>query len=137
MQENKYEIYWRALESTRLHFYQTGQRYCLRHILSHWQKIGLIDYHKAAFHYSDGCRYNESMTFDIFVWRIATGMGVLGYDILPAPYFEPHYHAKMIIYLVSLLENKGVSCVNRKALALAYTTVFPGATLPTIKLGKS
>lgn len=134
MKPNKYETYWQALETTRLVFYANGQRYCLRHILAYWQKTGLIDFHKATFNYSDGCRYNEPMTFDIFVWRIAAGMGVGGYDVLPAPYFDPLYHAKMLIYLVSLLENKGLCCVNRKALGLAYSTVFPGAKLPPIKL---
>jgi len=135
---NNYDSFvclWRQVRQTYEHFRAHHQRFCVRRIIQHWRREGIItDQHlRAATPQSDGSSSESPLRegdggVDNLIWEICFRSELQGYDDLGPPDLYPRPLREMIRSLVSVTQGIGMRKVLLRDLDRAYSEVFPDST---------
>lgn len=125
---NNYDSFvalWRQLRQTHESFTAHHLRFCVRRIIQHWHKTGLITPEHLASLPLEG---EPEGALDDFIWEVCLRSELLGYDDLPPPELEPLPHREMLCALVMVVLKIGKQRVKLRDLDRAYSAAFPGST---------
>lgn len=128
MISNNYDSFvtlWRLLRQTQETFRTDNRRFCVRRILQHWHKMGLITPEHLASLPLEG---EPEGALDNLIWEVCFRSELQGYDGLPPPETHPRPHREMLRALVGCLLGLGRRGVNLRELDRAYSEVFPDST---------
>jgi len=116
---NNYDSFvclWRQVRQTYESFHAHHQRFCVRRIIQHWRREGIITAEEWT---------NET---DDLIWEICLRSELQGYDDLGPPDLYPRPLREMIRSLTAVVLSIGMRKVNLRELDRAYSEVFPAST---------